>query len=48
MEGVDVQKQNKHITIVVPAESGTGFVVTNTIIADINTAAGSTILTALA
>lgn len=46
-QGVDVQKQNKHITIVVPAESGTGFTVANTIISDINTAAGSSILTAL-
>ena len=46
-QGVDVQKQNKHITLVVPAESGTGFTVANTIISDINSAAGSTILTAL-
>lgn len=51
MEGVDVQKQNKHITLVVPsvgADNATQIALVNTIIADINTAAGSAILTALA
>ncbi len=43
-EGVDVQKSNKHITLVVPGATKS---VTNTIVSDINTAAGADILTAL-
>ena len=46
--GVDVHEQNKMITIVVPGgTAGTTLTAANAIIADINTAAGSSILTAL-